>query len=148
MSTRAWDDMIVGDRMAVDREFNTEVENSEFSRQQWGLIMTAVELEIENPGDDEHAQLVANTDKLPHVMGELDNIDTQMGAMAGGESSGGGGGGVFGSLKRTLGLGGSSGTDSKKLGAAEQLAGTYAQQLQTRLEERGKWDDIRAAAQN
>lgn len=144
MSTRAWDDMIVGDRMAVDQEFNTEVETSQFSRQQWGLIMTAVELEIENPGDEERARLVANTDKLPHVMGELDDIDSQMGAMGGGESSGDGG--VFGSLKRTLGLGGSSGTDSDKLDAAERLAQTYAEQLQTRLEERGKWDEIRAVA--
>ncbi len=145
MSTRAWDDMIVGDRMAVDREFNTEIENSQFSRQQWGLIMTAVELEIEHPEDKDRARLVANTEKLPHVMGELDNIDSQMNAMGGGDSSSGGS--IFGSLKRTLGFGGSSGMDSGKLDAAERLADTYAQQLQTRLEERGKWDDIRAAAQ-
>jgi hypothetical protein len=145
MSTRAWDDMIVGDRMAVDREFNTEVENSRFSRQQWGLIMTAVELDIEHPEDEERARLVADTDKLPHVMDELDDIDSRMNAMgAGGDSTGGGG--VLGSLKRTLGFGG--GADSEKLDAAEQLAGTYAEQLQTRLKERGKWDDIRAAAQD
>lgn len=146
MSTRAWDDMIVGDRMATDREFNSAVENSQFSRQQWGLIMTAVELEIENPGDEDRARLVANTEKLPHVMGELDNIQSQMGAMGGGDDSGGRGG-IFGSLRSTLGFGDDSGTDSDKLAAAERLAQSYAEQLQTRLEERGKWDETRAAAQ-
>lgn len=148
MSTRAWDDRIVGDRMAVDQEFNSAVENSRFSRQQWGLIMTAVELDIEHPTDDERARLVANTEKLPHVMDELDNIDARMTAMGGsGESGSGSGGGVFDSLKRSLGLGG-GGADAEQLDAAERLAQAYADQLQTRLEERGKWADIRAAAQN
>jgi hypothetical protein len=146
MSTRAWDDMIVGDRMAIDQEFNSVVENSRFSRQQWGLIMTAVELDIEHPGDEERARLVADTDKLPHVMDELDDIDSRMNAMGGGESSGGGGG-VFDSLKRTLGFG-SDGGDAEKLDAAKQLAETYAEQLQTRLENRGRWSEVRAAAQN
>ena len=149
MSDREWSDRIAGDRMAVDQEFASAVENSRFSRQQWGLIMTAVEFEVDTSAAGED-RLVANTDNLPHVMPELDDVGggmSGMGAM-GGEGSGGsdGGGGVFGSVKRALGLGGGGGTDRERLDAAERLTQRYADELQQRLEERGKWDDIRASA--
>jgi hypothetical protein len=150
MSDREWSDRIAGDRMAVDQEFASAVENSRFSRQQWGLIMTAVEFEVDKSAAGED-RLVANTDNLPHVMPELDDVGGGMGgmgAMGGSEGSGGsdGGGGVFGSVKRALGLGGDGGTDQERLDAAERLTQRYADELQQRLEERGKWDDIRASA--
>jgi hypothetical protein len=150
MSDREWSDRIAGDRMAVDQEFASAVENSRFSRQQWGLIMTAVEFEVDKSAEGED-RLVANTDNLPHVMPELDDVGGGMGgmgAMGGSEGSGGsdGGGGVFGSVKRALGLGGDGGTDQERLDAAERLTQRYADELQQRLEERGKWDDIRASA--
>ncbi|PSQ12947.1 hypothetical protein BRC98_02420 [Halobacteriales archaeon QS_7_68_65] len=150
MSDREWSDRIAGDRMAVDQEFASAVENSRFSRQQWGLIMTAVEFEVDTSAAGED-RLVANTDNLPHVMPELDDVGGGMGgmgAMGGSEGSGGsdGGGGVFGSVKRALGLGGDGGTDQERLDAAERLTQRYADELQQRLEERGKWDDIRASA--
>ena len=150
MSDREWSDRIAGDRMAVDQEFASAVENSRFSRQQWGLIMTAVEFEVDTSAAGED-HLVANTDNLPHVMSELDDVGGGMGgmgAMGGSEGSGGsdGGGGVFGSVKRALGLGGDGGTDQERLDAAERLTQRYADELQQRLEERGKWDDIRASA--
>lgn len=147
MTARAWTDMIVGDRMATDREFNAEIENSRFTRQEWGLIMTAVEFDIEHPGDEERARLVADTEKLPHVLPELDNVRSQMNAMGGGPSSDGGGG-VLGSLKRALGFGSEDEVDQDELDAADRLAQTYARQLQTRLENRGRWAEIRAAAQD
>lgn len=142
MSSRSWGEMIAGDRMAVDREFDSEIEASRFNRQQWGLIMIAVEFEVEDM--DDRARLVANTDKLPHVMGELDNIGsmTPGGGSAGSDSSGG----FVDSLKNSLGVGG--GEDEQRREAAEELAGRYAERLQSRLEERGKWDDVRAAAGN
>lgn len=156
MAEREWTDRIVGDRMAVDREFTDRIKTSQFSRQEWGLVMTATEFEIENPEDDERAQLVANTEKLPAVIPELDRISSQAGAMgAGGEGaggasggmSGGGGGGVLGSLRNALGLGsGGGGADEETIAAADRLAQEYASELQRRLEDRGKWAEIRAIA--
>ena len=148
-----WTDRIVGDRMAVDQEFSQRVAKSEFSNQEWGMIMTAVELEIENAGNPENAELVANTDKLPQVMPALDDVQEQMGSMGGApaeSSSGGsgGGGGLFGSIKRLLGGGsgdGGGGGDDREAAAAA-LAQEYADRLQERLESRGKWDQACAAA--
>lgn len=157
MSGRQWTDRIVGDRMAVDREFADRIIASQFSRQEWGLVMTATEFEIEHPEDDERARLVANTDKLPAVIPELDRIRSQTGAMgAGGEGEGGGGGrstsgrgsgggGVFRSIKRAFGLG-SGGTDDETAEAADRLAQEYATELQRRLVDRGKWAEIRKIA--
>jgi len=155
MSGRQWTDRIVGDRMAVDREFADRIHASQFSRQEWGLVMTATEFEIRSPEDAEHAQLVANTEKLPAVIPELDRIRSQSGAMgaggdgggsgSGGRSGGDGGGGVFGTIKNALGLG-SGGTDDETREAADRLAQEYATELQRRLEDRGKWAEIRRIA--
>ncbi|WP_256687033.1 DUF5799 family protein [Halococcus qingdaonensis] len=141
MSTRPWEDRIVGDRMTVDQEFTDTVESSQFSRQQWGLIMTAVEFDIENPSD-ESAALVADTEKLPHVMDELDDIDARN-PMAASDDSGGG---ILDSLGGLF--GGGDDDHDEQLAAAERLADRYAEQLQTHLEEQGKWDEIRAAARD
>jgi hypothetical protein len=152
MSRQPWMDRIVGDRMAVDREFTGRVNESRFSSQQWGLIMTATEFEIHNPEDPENAELVANTEKLPQIMPELEKIDAQvqaaggMGDSASGDSSGGG---LLDSVKGALGLGASSGNDEDRQ-AAETLTAEYATQLQDRLEAQGKWDSTcnAAASQN
>jgi hypothetical protein len=151
MTERAWQDLIVGDRMAVDQEFAQRVSDSQFSRQEWGLIMTAVEFEIENPGDAEQARVVADTSKVEQVMPELENVRNQMNAMGGAGGGGGqsGGGGIFGSVKDALGLGGGgggSGVDQNRLDAASRLAEEYAGELQQRLESQGKWAQVREAA--
>ncbi|RBI64384.1 hypothetical protein DMJ13_07855 [halophilic archaeon] len=145
MPSQEWTDMIVGDRMAVDREFSQRVTDSEFSRQEWGLVMTAVEFDIEHPGDDERAKLVADTSKVEQVMPEMESIQSQMNAMGGGqqrkESRG-----IFSSVKDALGLGGGgSGVDQDRLAAAERLAQEYADELQERLESQGKWRRVRSA---
>jgi hypothetical protein len=149
MTERAWQDLIVGDRMAVDQEFAQQVTDSQFSRQEWGLIMTAVEFEIENPGDAERAQIVADTSKVEQVIPELENVRNQMDAM--GAAGGGGqtgGGGIFDSVKDALGLGGGAGggVDQERLDAATRLADEYAGELQQRLESQGKWAQVREAA--
>ncbi|WP_115863990.1 DUF5799 family protein [Halorussus litoreus] len=150
MTERGWQDLVVGDRMAVDQEFAQRVTDSQFSRQEWGLIMTAVEFEIENPGDDEQARIVADTSKIEQVMPELENIRDQMGAMGGAGAGGGqsGGGGVFDSVKDALGLGGGGddGVDQDRVQAAGRLAQEYAGELQQRLESQGKWAQVREAA--
>lgn len=150
MTGQSWQDRIVGDRMAVDKEFAQRVEASEFSRQQWSLVMTAVTFEIEDPADEDAARLVADTGKLPDVLPELDNVDAGMPGMGGGgQQHSGSGGSIVGGIKSALGLGGGDGgdgADADRLEEAEQLAGEYATALQQRLETQGKWGEVRAAA--
>lgn len=140
MSDDGWRDMIVGERMTVDRAFEDRIEASPFSRQQWGLVMTAVEFQID--GDDESGyHLVADTSKLGHVLPEIDRMADQ--GMGGREAtpSGSGGGGIFGSVKSAIGLGG-GGSDDEQREAAESLAREYASALQSELEEAGKWERV------
>ncbi|MFC7203611.1 DUF5799 family protein [Haloferax namakaokahaiae] len=143
-----WTDSIVGDRMAVDREFNEHVMNSQFSSQEWGLIMTATEFEIENADDPENARLVADTEKIPMIIPELDNIRKQMGAMGGGGQSSSGGGSIVDSIKGALGLGGGGSKDhDEKLEDAERMTQSYADMLQEHLENKGTWEQVRIAYQ-
>lgn len=142
-----WTDAIVGDRMTVDREFNERVRSSRFSNQEWGLIMTAVEFEIENPRDAETARIVADTSKLPSVMPELENIREGMGSMAGGRQGGSSRGGFLDSIRDALGMGGTDGLDEAELEAAEDLTQEYADALQEHLQAQGKWEQVRIAYQ-
>lgn len=148
-----WTDRLAGARMQVDQQFATQVDGSRFSNQEWGLIMTAVEFEIEHPDDPEQARLTANTDKVADIVPELDKIQQQMGGApgaAGGSSSGGGG--IFGKISDALGSLGGTGAgsggsdDQEQLLAARKLADQYAVELQTFLEENDRWEDIRRAA--
>jgi hypothetical protein len=144
-----WTDSIVGDRMTVDREFNDRVENSEFTSQEWGLIMTATELDIEHADDPDRARIVADTEKLPQIMPELENVRSQMSQMGGAPGSdagGSGGGGIVDSLKGALGLGGGGdGVDQDRVDAAEKLTQAYADALQSHLESKNKWEQVRIA---
>ncbi|WP_410764676.1 DUF5799 family protein [Haloferax sp. DFSO60] len=145
-----WTDSIVGDRMAVDREFNEHVMNSQFSSQEWGLIMTATEFEIEDANDPEHARIVADTEKVPMIIPELDNIRKQMGAMGGGgNQSSSSGGSIVDSIKGALGLGGGGGKKDKeeKLKDAKRMTQSYADMLQEHLENKGTWEQVRIAYQ-
>jgi len=146
-----WTDAIVGDRMTVDREFNQRVAASEFTSQEWGLIMTATEFEIEHADDPERARIVADTDKLPQIMPELENIRSQvssMGGAPGGSSGSSSGGGLLDSVKGALGLGGGGGGGkNQQLEAAERLTQEYADELQSHLEQKGKWEQVRVAYQ-
>ena len=151
MSDTSWTDRIVGERMTVDQEFSQRVQDSRFSSQQWSLIMTATEFEIEGADDPDRARIVANTEKVDQIIPELENVDQQMGAM-GGQGGGGGGasssaGGVVDSILGALGLGGDGGDDrEEKLRAAEQLTQEYAEELQSQLESKGRWESVRQAA--
>ncbi|MFB6151615.1 MAG: DUF5799 family protein [Haloarculaceae archaeon] len=149
MSESDWTDLIAGERMQVDREFSEKVAASNFTSQQWGLIMTAVEFEIERPGDADAARLVADTSKLGAVMPELDRMEGrgEM-AMGGGADAGSGGssGGIFDGIKDALGIGGGRG-DRERVAAAEELAQMYADDLQEKLQARGKWERVRQTAQ-
>ena len=150
MSDSSWTDRIVGDRMTVDQEFASRIANSEFSNQQWSLIMTATEFEIEHPDDPERARIVANTEKVDQIIPELENVQSGMGAM-GGSAAGGNGdgssGGLVDSIKGALGLGGGNGdSHEQKREAAERLTQEYADELQSHLEAQGKWESVRETA--
>ena len=140
-----WQDMIVGDRMAVDDEFSARVERSGFSRQEWGLIMTATDFHIRNPADEDAAELVAETSELPTIMPELENV-ANMGPMGQPQQREQSGGGVFDSVLGALGLGGDSETEQERLEEAERLVQAYADQLQAHLEDEGRWREVRTAA--
>lgn len=143
-----WQDRIVGVRMSVDRQFNDRIESSSFSRQQWGLVMTATEFEIEHANDPDRARIVANTEKLPSVLPEMDRIEEQMGSMGGGSGSSGSSSGILSTLKDALGMGSGSGgaSNRERTEAAEELTQAYADELQRELEESGRWSEIRQLA--
>ena len=148
-----WTDAIVGERMTVDNRFNDRVAASRFSSQEWGLIMTATDFEIENSDDPETARIVADTSNLPAIMPELQNVRDQVSAMGGAPGGGSGGsgasGGVIDSIKGALGFGGGGGSSpsDEEIEAAEQLVQEYADELQAHLEDVGKWEQVRVAYQ-
>ena len=147
MSGSDWTDAIVGERMAVDQQFSSEVRESSFSNQEWGLIMTAAEFEIENADDPEEARIVPDTSKVAGIMPEVDKMDQRMGG-PGGSAGGDGGDGIVSSVKKALGVGGGEdGADPERFAAAEDLLERYADALQTHLEEKGRWEQVRIAYQ-
>ena len=147
--TTDWQDHLAGARMRVDQQFEQRVRNSRFSSQEWGLIMTAVEFEVQSAGEPERARLVADTDKLQAVVPELGKIQEEMGG-APRPPSGSSGGGLFGRLRQYLGGltsdSGPEGNSDEQLEAARKLADDYAVELQAYLEEQGRWSDVCALA--
>ncbi|ELZ08569.1 hypothetical protein C479_14558 [Halovivax asiaticus JCM 14624] len=147
--SESWTDHIVGERMALDREFADRVVDSQFSNQEWSLIMTATTFEIERPADSDQAALVANTEQVEHVLAEFDSAASQPAGFGGtgrGDSSDSAGG-LFDSIKSAFGLGSDDGgiTDAERT-AADRLAQEYASELQTKLESNGRWDEVRELA--
>ena len=141
MSDNDWTGRIAGERMAVDKQFTDRVEASSFSNQQWGLVMTAIEFDIDSPGEPETARLVADTSKLGSIMPELDKVGRQA-PMGGQQSADGGGsdGGLFGGVKALLGLGGDG--EDERADEAASLAQAYADELQSQLESNGRWQTV------
>ena len=136
-----WTDRIVGDRMTVDQEFNDRVVASEFGSQEWSLIMTATEFDIENADDPDAARIVANTEKLEGMMPHIEEAGERERSMAGRSSDSGGS--VLDSVKNALGLSNGKQDHDAKLAAAEELVDEYAAELQSHLESNGKWEQVR-----
>ncbi|MFB6118967.1 DUF5799 family protein [Halosegnis sp.] len=138
-----WQDRIVGARMTVDTRFEDRVEASSFSRQEWGLVMTATEFDIDT---SDEPRLYADTSKLADIMPEVEKVSERTPTPGGGvdrEDSRG----MLGSILSTLGLSGSSsGPDrAERVREAEELTQGYARELQSYLEENGSWEDVLAA---
>ncbi len=148
--SNGWRDQLAGARMQVDQQFTDRILNSQFTNQEWGLIMTAVEFDIERPADPEDATLVADTENLPQILPELENLPQGMGG-APQRESGSSGGGLFSGIRNALGLGagGSDRVDQEKLAAARELVEAYAVELQQHLEDQGRWEMLceRASAE-
>lgn len=138
--TQDWTSRIAGVRMELDGEFAERIQEASLSSQQWSLVMTATEFEIENPETPEEASLVANTESLPAVAEEMARVE-QSHPGAGGD--GGSGGGIFGKIKEAL--GGASGPDVD-YDEAESLADDYARRLQQKLDDHGRWVEVCEAA--
>ncbi|WP_353633783.1 DUF5799 family protein [Halobacterium sp. NMX12-1] len=141
-----WQDLVVGARMAVDQEFTERVRGSSLSNSQWGLVMTAVEFDVEDAADPENARIVADTSKLEHVLPEMQNVDDQMAMGGGARGQSNSGGGVVGGIKDALGLGSDDDGGEELEAEATKLAGEYADALQSHLEDEGKWESVRRAA--
>ena len=140
-----WTDNLAGARMQVDQQFNDRILDSRFTNQEWGLIMTAVDFEIENPESPGEAELVANTDDLEHIVSELGNIQQQMGGSpepVDEGSSGGLLGGKLGKYIDALRTNSRSGNEREKLEDATELVEAYTSELQAFLEEQGRWGQI------
>ena len=141
-----WSDQFVGDRMAVDRSFSERVAASEFSSQEWGTIMTAVDLEIEQPADPEQARLVADTRKVEQVLPAIEEMRQSIPAIGGGPPGSGGqdagrtdsSGGVLDSIRRFFGVG--EDVSDHRAESAAALADEYARTFQDHLETHGKWE--------
>lgn len=138
--SRAWLDRVAGERMEFDREFAEVVAGSEFTNQQWGLVMTAADFRIEEPADPESATLVPVTERLPAVMEQVEALDNGGPGMGG---SPGGGGGVVDSIRDRLGIGGG---DEELTAAATELLEEYAAGFQERLVAAGRWEEVCAIA--
>lgn len=145
MTDNDWTGRIAGERMSVDQQFTDRVEASSFSNQQWGLVMTAIEFEIEGASDPESARIVADTSKLGSIMPELDRVGNQAPMGGPGDSRGGSGGGLLSGVKSMLGIDGGDG-DDEQTAEAERLAQAYADELQSELETKDRWDSVCEAA--
>jgi hypothetical protein len=144
-----WTDYLAGARMQVDQQFSDQVRASEFTSQQWGLIMTAVEFEIDDPGDPEQATLVANTDNVETIIPELDAIERQtagMGAGGGRSRSTGTGTSLLGRIRSYFSSESDDGADAEQYEQAVTLVDQYTTQLQALLREEDRWQELCAAA--
>jgi hypothetical protein len=144
-----WTDQLAGARMRVDQQFQETLESSEFTNQEWGLIMTAVEFDVYEPEDPENATLVADREKIREIVPELDNIQREMGGAARPVESNPDGSGLFGRLRQYLDFlstDGSDTPDEERLASAKVLVDEYTEMLEAYLREQGRWEDIRQAA--
>jgi hypothetical protein len=144
MSTE-WQELIAGERMQVDTTFRERIERSQFSNQQWSLIMTAVEFRIEQPSDPASASLEADTAALDAILPELHAVETPFSPGQASTMDPSGLPSLFGKILERLGIGDDN-VDPEHEAAATALAEEYAAELQTHLEEQGRWKEICQAA--
>lgn len=140
-----WTRLMGRERLAVDETFSRRIADSRFSRSEWGMVMTVVDFEIEAPDDPDRAELVADTSRVRGILPELRRVRNQpVVGPAGGSPGTGTGGGLLETIKSVLGITGRD--DTAVVQAADQLAQTYASELQAELEASGRWGEVCAKA--
>lgn len=138
-----WTDRIVSAQIAVNDRFADRLQHSQLSRQEWGLVRSAVDFEIKHPNDPDRARIIAKTQNLSTIMPKLIQI-AEMTSTAASHRTGSSS--IFDAVKTALGLNDSvDALRTEKRDQAEQLAAAYAADLQRYLEHNGKWDAIRAS---
>jgi hypothetical protein len=147
-----WTDKLARARIQVDKEFYESIERSQFTEQEWGLIMRATEWRVANPESPEHAKLVAETDKVAEILPQLSRIRQDVQTAAAGpeaarqrtlaEGFSGWINGFVEMLSRAV----TSNSRDSRVEDAEALAAEYAERVQDYLERRGKWNEVRKAA--
>ena len=141
-----WQDRIVGARMAVDTDYSPTIDSSSFSRQEWGLVMTAVDFDIRHADDPERAELYADTANVREIMPEVENVAQMQSMGMGQQSQPDSGGGFLDDVKSALGLGGGGGgsdePDEARIREAEDLVDGYTTKLQAHLEANGSWEEV------
>jgi hypothetical protein len=139
-----WTDAIISERITVDEEFEMNVAESEFTKQEWDTIMSMLELRMENVDDPENAQVSADVERLPQIlknMGSVEMRPSQSGTNTGEPK------GIGGKLREKL-FGvkvgdvinldrGDDKINEGRLRTAEQLVEDYLNELQTQLEKTG-----------
>lgn len=147
-----WTDKLARARIQVDKEFHEEVKRTQFTEQEWGLVMTAVEWRVANPDDPEHARLVAETDNVKDILPQLTRIRRDVETAAAGPDAArqrslaeGFSGWINGFVEMLSRAVTSESTDSR-VEDAETLAAEYAERVQDYLERRNRWDEVRQAA--
>lgn len=139
-----WTDAIISERIAVDEEFEMNVADSEFTKQEWNIMMSMLELKITNVDDPENAQVSANVEKLPEILKNLESVETRPSQPAANTGEPKGIGGKLRAKLFGIKVGdvisfdrGDDGIDEKRLQTAEQLVNDYLSALQTQLEMTG-----------
>ncbi len=130
-----WEELIVGERMAADQEFQERVHASSLSNQAWSLVMMAVEFRVSNPEDPERAYLTVDSENLDSVLPAMGEVEAATGHDPGGSDSDG----LLDEIRSWL--GGGRG-DAERRTEAEQLAEEYATVLERQIQQNGKWNAV------
>ncbi|MFB6311567.1 MAG: DUF5799 family protein [Salinirussus sp.] len=145
-----WTDKLARARITVDKEFYEDIERSQFTEQEWGLIMTAVEWRVHNASDPQTARLVADTSKVKDILPQLREIRTRVEEAQRGvqrpRTLADGFTGWINGFVEMLGNVLSDEARDARLDDAEQLANKYALRVQEHLEDKGRWEEVRLAA--
>ncbi len=130
-----WEEIIVAERMAADREFRERVHTSSLSNQAWSLVMMAVEFEVVNAENPDQAHFAVNSENLESVLPAMDEVETATGFDRNQSSRGG----LLDTVRSWL---GDNGSQSERREEAERLAGEYATVLQRQIQQSGKWNAV------
>ena len=130
-SQTGWQELIITERIEVDRQFQERIQESALTHQAWELIMTAVEFRIEGE-DPAEATLVADLSLLESVLPTIARIQREQADDIAPPSM----------LDRLLGWVDSSRRYAGYRREAEQLTTAYANDIQAALESNGRWPSI------